>query len=228
MPVTVRILNLLAAVLLVVTVAWGTAIYSSLPNLLPTHWDAAGEADAFSQKGFWSVFGVLLLAAAMSVGMVMMQHFIANRKESLPVERRTYLLGLSYTNFAVTAIMVWLAFMSWYALRPGIWFTLAVILLGLPALLIVGFNMNAMIKEREAKPGGDPSSNPKFWLLGGLLYRNPDDPRTIVPKPPHTGVGATFNLATTGGKVIAVLLGLLLVGSLAALFIAMFIGACES
>lgn len=65
--------------------------------------------------------------------------------------------------------------------------------------------------------------DPQYWVLGGMFYRNPADPRTIVPRPPHLGTGGTFNLATPGGRLIVALLVLLLIGTLLLPFIIILI-----
>lgn len=79
----------------------------------------------------------------------------------------------------------------------------------LPVLLIVGLYFNRISAERKALASeSEPSLNPDYWVLGGMFYRNPNDPRTMVPKPPHTGVGMTFQPGVTrrqtdGGSVTA-------------------------
>ncbi|MBM3268727.1 MAG: SdpI family protein [Candidatus Sericytochromatia bacterium] len=55
----------LQIVLVALMVVAGAALYPSLPDRLPMHWDVAGRIDRWADKTFWSVFFQPLLAAGM-------------------------------------------------------------------------------------------------------------------------------------------------------------------
>lgn len=52
----------------------------------------------------------------------------------------------------------------------------------------------------------------KYWLLGSMFYKNPDDPALFVAK--RVGVGYTINIGRTAGKVIMILTALIIIFSL--------------
>ncbi|WP_442970886.1 DUF1648 domain-containing protein [Romboutsia sp. 1001713B170207_170306_H8] len=41
--------------------------YNSLPDVIPTHWGFSGQPDAFSQKSFFSVFGIVLMSIGIGI-----------------------------------------------------------------------------------------------------------------------------------------------------------------
>ena len=41
--------------------------YNSLPDIIPTHWGFSGQPDAFSQKSFFSVFGIVLMSIGIGI-----------------------------------------------------------------------------------------------------------------------------------------------------------------
>lgn len=207
------IMNLLAAVLLLGTLAWGIALYPGLPDVIPSHWNAAGEADGFSEKSLWSVFGTLLIGAVSFLGVLATQLLLNNRPWLVPAEERAYSIGLGYVNLSMTLIFCWAALMSWLDLNAGPLFMVLSIMAGLPVLVIIGLHLPKIREQRKALHGpAEPSMDPQYWVWGGMFYRNPADPRTIVPRPPHMGVGGTFNLASRGGRLAVWLSVLLLIG----------------
>lgn len=213
-------MHCVAAVILVAMGAWGMALYASLPDQIPTHWDAAGVADAFSEKGVASVFGPLLIAAGIFV-LVLALHLSTGRVGHVAkAERRALELTLGYVNLSMSAIFAWVSYSGWFQLSLGPLFLAFSLLAGLPVLVIYGLHYPDIKREREGVTAADePSLDPRHWVLGGLLYSNLDDRRAFVPKPPHTGLGMTINVASMGGRLVLIGLLLLLVLSLALPFI---------
>lgn len=214
------VLHAVAFLLLGAAALWGARLYPGLPDLIPTHWGPSGEPDAFSSKSVWSAFGALMvgfLLAALLLGV----HLAMRRGDQVgPVERRTYDHSFSYLNLVMAIIFAWVSLASWHGQSLGAPFVLVAALSWLPMLVIVGLNLSGITAERKRLMRPDePSLDPQFWVLGGILYRNPDDPRTWVPKPPHTGVGATLNVASSGGRLVLIALLLLIVGTVALPFL---------
>lgn len=204
-----------ALVLLLTSAVWGATIYSDLPELIPTHWNAAGQADAFSQKSVFSAFGALFAGALLVFLMLTVNVLLGRSRYLVPAERRANELTLGYVNVSMAVLFAWVSVAGWLGLPLGPSFIVVVLLAGLPVLLIIGLHLPTIIKERKAlSDPADPSLDPKFWVLGGVFYNNPNDTRSFVPKPPHTGTGLTMNLASTGGRLALALVLAVLVGSL--------------
>lgn len=199
----------LAVLVLLAMGFWGAALYSSLPEFVPTHWNSGGEADAFGQKSIWTTFGPLLIASVWVLTIAAV-HYALNRSRLLvPAERRVYDLSFGYVNLSLAALFAWVSLSGWYGLELGPLFIAFVLLAGMPVLIIIGFHLPAMTRERKAMMDpNEPSMDPAHWVLGGFFYNNPKDPRAFVPKPPHTGTGVTMNLSSTGGRLA--LIGILL------------------
>jgi len=54
---------IISAVIILLTMVAGIVLWDQLPDKMPTHWNAAGEVDGYSSKGF-SVFGLPLMMLA--------------------------------------------------------------------------------------------------------------------------------------------------------------------
>ncbi|NLG08728.1 MAG: DUF1648 domain-containing protein [Deinococcales bacterium] len=207
-----NVMDALAVLVLVVVGIWGAVLYPQLPETIVTHWDASGEADSFSRKSFWSVFGTLMVGAGMVSVFLVMRLVLARRSNLVPSERRTYALIFGYLNLSMAVMFGSIGLASWYGAQLGPWFMVFALLAGVPVLLILGLNMHTMTEERKKLIGpSEPSHDPQYWVLGGAFYSNPDDPRVFVPRPPHTGMGWTTNLATTGGRMFLIGVGLVVV-----------------
>lgn len=209
-----------AILILVAMGLWGALLYSSLPDLIPTHWNASGEADAFNHKSVGSTFGPLFMAAGL-VLCVLMVHFALSRARYLvPAERRAFDLTFGYVNISLVVIVAWVTYSGWYGLSLGPLFMAFALLAGVPVLIISGLHYPAIMKERKAMADpNEPSMDPRYWVMNGFFYNNPKDPRAFVPKPPHTGTGVTMNLASPGGRLALLAFVLVVVGSLALTFI---------
>lgn len=209
-----------AVLLLLAAVLWGASVYSELPDVMPTHWNLKGEADAFSQKSPLGMFTGLLIGAA-AVLVMLVVNFLVNRVRHLvPAERRANDLVFGYLSLSSAVIFVWVSVAGWYGLSLGAVFLVFALMAGLPVLLIYGMHLSVITRERDALIGPEePSRNRKYWVFGGLFYSNPTDPRAFVPRPPRMGTGVTMNLATPGGRLVLIGVLVVLIGSVALLFI---------
>lgn len=205
------IMSALAALVLVLVTLWGIAIYPQLPATIPVHWNAAGEADRFSDRTITSAFAPLFIGALLFSTMLLSQLLLRDRPWLVPAEQAAYSTGLGYVNLSVSVLVSWGAVSSWFDLQVGPLFLVLSIMSGLPVLIIIGLHLPAIREQRRALEGPEePSMDPRYWVWGGMFYRNPDDPRAVVPRPPHLGTGGTFNLGSRGGLRLAWLTGALL------------------
>lgn len=207
------IFHAFSCLLLLAAVLWGAFIYPTLPASVPVHWGPSGVPDAFGARSIWSAFGPLMLAVGLAVGVFILDAALMRARFTLPSERRAYGLALAYSNLYLTLLFVWISVATWYVLSLGPLFMVLGIVGGLPVLLIVAFHLPAITRERKAlREAGDPSSDPEHWVLGGIFYSNPNDPRAFVPKRRSLGWGMTMNLASPGGRIAAI--GILIIAVL--------------
>lgn len=88
-----RFVLLLAAFVIVWTFGEGVTIWNHLPERIPTHFSFGGEPDAWGGKGVFSVFGLLIVAAAvlLLVGVLALVRF---NPRYWNVPRKEFLMGL--------------------------------------------------------------------------------------------------------------------------------------
>ncbi len=57
---------IITAIIILLPIVAGIVLWDQLPDKMPTHWNAAGEVDGYSSKGF-SVFGLPLMMLAFQI-----------------------------------------------------------------------------------------------------------------------------------------------------------------
>lgn len=227
---------LVALVVLGVVAAIGVAIYPTLPNPLPIHWNAAGRADGYAEKSIWSVFGALLTA----VGLVVLLYVVALASRVSPARvrvggdpqtaaARTHaqlhvmqeLLGWLALVLAlmmgVVALLGWLAPAASGAMSIAV-VAMVVLVFALLVLFLMRYRRASTAASgspavphvtRAATP--DAPDDDRFWKLG-VFYVNRNDPATMVPK--RFGVGWTVNLGSPGGMAVGILIVLIAVAAI--------------
>ncbi len=70
---TDQVLELLGWGVLLALWVWTGTSYSSLPDIIPTHFNAAGEADGFGRKE--SIVGLPLIATLLYIGLTLLNRF---------------------------------------------------------------------------------------------------------------------------------------------------------
>ncbi|WP_328294586.1 DUF1648 domain-containing protein [Kineococcus sp. NBC_00420] len=200
-----------AAALLVATAGFGVLRYPDLPDPFPTHWGGAGEPDAFAAKGFWSVFGPLVVAIGLLALLGVLTRLVhlapvrLRADEAQPLARavaagRTVQDLLAVTAFLVTALVCTLCVDGW--LHP------ARLELLVPALVVFGAGLVVATVVTTVGARGpreaaatDAVDDDRHWR-GGMLYVNRDDPSLFVPK--RVGVGYTINAGHPAGRAISI------------------------
>ncbi|PRY15943.1 DUF5808 domain-containing protein [Kineococcus rhizosphaerae] len=212
-----------SAGVLVATAAFGWTRYDELPDPFPTHWGGAGVPDAYSAKGFWSVFGPLVAGAAVLLFLLVLTRLVrvaplrprAGDADplALPLAReRAAQSLLGSVTLLATALICALAADGWLHPRRLEFFGPALGVFG--AGTVVAVVVCAVRSRVPATPspagGAQAPDDDRFWRAG-LFYVNRDDPALLVPK--RVGVGWTLNFGHRVGAVIGVgLLVLVAVG----------------
>jgi uncharacterized membrane protein len=150
---------LLASLIVIcATAAVGVAVYPTLPAVIPTHWDAAGQVDATSPKSVWSVFTLTLVALGVVLGLYVLS-WLVRVSPGRPVasdtpertaartdaQRHLGTTGLGVISLAlalgmgVTALASWLAPSSPGVMSAALVVTLA-LTLGALAVIVVSYS----------------------------------------------------------------------------------------
>lgn len=199
-----------------VTVVMLTVFYPTVPDPMPVHWGASGEADRFEPKSlprflvnFLLGPVIILLALLFTEAIMSMQSGDITGPGGAKTAKQAYRIwwGYKITSkhvgwylFALN-LMIMLLLMWSYVGRSGrfsfLFFLLAMTILTVIFIRILVREENALEKKypREA---GEPR---RKW---GIFYHAPNDNRVLI----DTGAGSnfTFNLATRGGQIGALLL----------------------
>jgi uncharacterized membrane protein len=222
----------LAAIVLTIAAAVDVALYPTLPDPLPVHFNFAGEPDNWAAKSVWSVFGILMIGAAVVVLLTVLS-VVAARYSSRTQSDDTAdqaALRTRVQRGMLTSLLSQLAFVIALGisaielaqrLLPGARWTVAVFAIGLVILVmvvVIGAVVRARGQLRTANvrdarnPRPDAIDDDQHWK-GGLIYVNRDDPALLVPR--RFGLGWTLNLGRPGGIVVTVLLLVVVIAAVA-------------
>ena len=190
---------------LAVYMAWDT-----IPDPFPTHWNARGEADSFSEKT-WRNMGVMfgmctaiLAAVVAATNALLYQHAKDQRGEQWQVARsrataNAMLNPIGKWMFVLNAVVVISIYLSITQINSSAALLIAAIIIVIALLL---WDMARAQKWLEANYP-DPKISPHMkW---GMFYYNPEDPNMMV----HRDMNSTFNMAHKGSWVaMGALLGI--------------------
>jgi len=216
----------LAAIVLAVTAAVDAALYPSLPDPIPVHFNLSGEVDRWAAKSVWTVFGMLMIGAAMVVLLSVLSVIAARynaRTQSddtadqaalrTRVQRNMLTSLLAQLSFAIALGISGIELTQ--RLAPGVTWPVALFVIVLVVVIMAVVIGNVFRGRAQLRPANvrDPQSprpdavdDDEHWK-GGIFYVNRDDPALMVPR--RFGLGWTVNLGRPAG--IALTVALLLV-----------------
>ncbi len=219
---------LMPILIVVVSAVIGVIRYPDLPDPLPVHFDANGIANRWAAKSIGSAFTVVFVQAGLTavlcgIGVLVFRgpadvdparpaasvrahrEFVARLGRGFVFFAALLDLGLLATDWAL-----WTGAQEAGAMLP---LTLGPILVGVALLVIIIVQRNRE-PEPDEHTGLSHRDDDSNWI-GGVLYRNPNDPSWFVQR--RFGFGWTVNignrvaLVTCVGLTIVVLaFGLLL------------------
>lgn len=218
---------LLPALVVAATAVVGVLRYPGLPDTLPVHY-AGGTADRFAPKSVGSAFGLVFVQAALTVILCVSSVLVSRGPADIDPARpaasaRAHRKFVSRLGTALIGLAT-LVDLGLFAAAWAIWdaspdtglvlpLTIGPVVLGVALLVAVVAG-----RDRGREPGehtGLVHRDDDARWIGGVLYRNADDPSWFVPR--RFGVGWTVNvgnrvaLVTCLGLTAAiVLLGILL------------------
>jgi uncharacterized membrane protein len=189
--------------------------YPQLPERIPTHWNAAGQADGWHPKSPWPLISILLMMGFMHVLLLWLLVGMAQVRVRLPAERteeyraareRYMCMWVNFTNamrFTIFLIFFGIVWASLFGIesqaRGGVPPGMVLVFVGTVGLfasvawlLVKALRLRAKMRE-IAGPGTMESVAPTEGWLGGMIYCNRSDPAVWVEK--RIGVGWTLNFA---------------------------------
>ena len=186
--------------------------YPSLPDVVPVHWNVAGEADRWAKKDFSSVFFLPALAAFLQVFWIILKQDIIQARFRVPAEQAEAVLSLKEISLQANVGLVdWcrlivgvlLGTVSLLILSPVvpsladalnifIWVSLVLMLSGMAFYLYRMILASREIKSLTGQVTFQTADEMQGWT-NGLFYYNRQDTAFMVEKP--GGVGYTINFA---------------------------------
>jgi uncharacterized membrane protein len=149
----------------------GAVVYPYLPSPIPTHWGISGQADAFSPKGFWSVFLIPVISLAL-YGLLLVVPIVDPKRANIAKSLRGYnivldaIIGLQVVIFIST---------TFAAFKPG-FDVVRIMLLAMGAMFLVlgrvmkDVKQNFTIGVRVSWTLADEVVWEKTNRLGGRLF----------------------------------------------------------
>lgn len=205
--------SILCAIPLVITLLvciYTASKYNSMPDIIPTHWGISGEPDAYSQKSFSTVFGVIFMSIL--AGLIIYFSSILSLKTRAKLNtdnvNESKKLHLDYLNkmsitFLLLNLSIALLFIeSLIAMVNSSNLNLFTMIFATTLLIVSSIYQVYLYYKSPSKSKNAVYSiddNDDNWLFGSI-YNNPNDPSLFVQK--RFGVGWTVNIGTTKGKLI--------------------------
>lgn len=199
------------AVLLLVTV-----YYPRLPDPMPIHWNAAGEADGFQPKSLGGFLGLLLIGPG-----IMLLTLLGAM--AMVVMQSGHITGMGGAKTANEAHRTWLGYQSmmnhlgWYIFLLNLLVMVMLVrsyggvshpleLTGFLVILTIltGLFLHTLLKEQKAAEEKYPKPEQERGKTWGIFHNDPADKRILV----DTGGGTnfTFNVGRPVGRILAILL----------------------
>lgn len=205
--------SILCAIPLVITLLvciYTASKYNSMPDIIPTHWGISGEPDAYSQKSFFTVFGVIFMSilAGLIIYFSSILSLKARAKLNTDNVNESKKLHLDYLNkmsitFLLLNLSIALLFIeSLIAMVNSSNLNLFTMIFATTLLIVSSIYQVYLYYKSPSKSKNAVYSiddNDDNWLFGSI-YNNPNDPSLFVQK--RFGVGWTVNIGTTKGKLI--------------------------
>lgn len=185
--------------------------YTQLPDVVPIHWNVAGEADGFAKKGLSIVFFIPLLSAFLQVFLVIFKQDIIQARFRVPADQAEKVLSLKEISLQANVGLV-----DWCRLNIAVllgtvgsltltsilpvavflniltWTSLLILLSGLGFYIYRIILVNREIKSLTGQITFQTADEMKGWT-DNLFYYNPNDMAFMIEKP--GGIGYTVNFA---------------------------------
>lgn len=199
--------------------------YDRLPEMIPTHFNIQGQADAWSEKSLLtaltpSLVNLLLLVTilASNIALLSAKQKLepADPEGSLNRYLKARKIWTYYLGGMTLAFIAPIQFGSTDMMFGGeglagafVWIILGVTVLTIVGAIVIGVKVGTVGEKLSGAGVASFDADDDRWKLGGLVYYNKEDPAAFVPK--RLGVGMTINVGSPGGRLAMVILVLLIV-----------------
>jgi uncharacterized membrane protein len=188
--------------------------YPEFPDVVPVHWNAAGQADGWEKKSFFSVFFPAMLAFWLQIFFLILKQDIIQARLRVPAEDAETILslkeislranvglidwcrlfgGILLTTTSLLIISTVTAIPLSSVLNTVIWTSVVLLISGIGFCLYRITQVNREIKSITGQIIFQTAEEMKGWNTAGLFYYNTNDAAFMIEKP--GGVGYTFNFA---------------------------------
>jgi uncharacterized membrane protein len=215
---------LIPAIIIVINILICFNVYHKVPDMIPEHWNALGQANRWVKKYYKSILIVPLLQCFITISMFLSykvigwskQQISASNPEKSKKQSRIFRYVWSVYMIAITIIInLFFTFLNLNRLQviESNSNVIKISTLGLMCIIFIG---SLMVIIRTGQGGSriklgnieDNSSNlidrddDKYWKLGSSFYVNKDDPALFIEK--RFGIGWTMNFGRIESIVITV------------------------
>ncbi|MFI9382566.1 DUF1648 domain-containing protein [Kutzneria sp. NPDC052558] len=211
---------LLPVAIVVASAVIGAIRYPDLPDPLPMHFDADGVANRWVPKSVGSAFTVVYIQAGLTVLLSGLAVLISRGPADVDPARpaasvrahREFVVRLGKGLVALTALADLGLFATDWSIWDGSRATDALLPLTLGPILVGVALLVLIVVQRNKDDGADEGTglshrdDDRNWV-GGIIYRNADDPSWFVQR--RFGVGWTVNF---GNPAALITCGALTVG----------------
>jgi len=196
--------------------------WDAVPARFPTHWNLAGQPDAWTAKSVGGVFRGVSLGLVVCATMFFMSYWVVNwtrlprvtgqEGEQSRRARRVNLIATLASEYLVALLFAWTLTVAMFV-EPGSRLRLPLAFRVAPfALVLLGgaaIRVTRRVVASDGAPVGDTTPDAR-WIFG-RLYFNQADPALFVEK--RIGLGYTLNLGNPWAWLVIVVVG----GSVASL-----------
>ena len=223
-----RLWFLAYAVIIIVTIAVGVYLYSSLPGLIPIRTDASGvvtyEAKSIKHIIFMPAIQIVV-AGAFALGYYSIKKArpelsakaVARTVAQNTKHRYAWSGYIVFSGLAMVALFFFVQ-LEMFSVLSGITMIATFVLAGLMiigaiALALLLGQSGSRVKAADGE-GAEKTLNrddDKYWKMG-MFYVNRDDPSLFVEK--RFGIGFTLNFGRPLGWIVLAVIAIIIVGSI--------------
>jgi uncharacterized membrane protein len=214
---------LVSALVILFTLYIGFKYYDLLPEIVPTHWDFAGEVNGYMLKSpriiyampkFQIFFLMIFFTLYKIIGWGKQQLNTSNPQQSKDKNKRFRYIWSGYMIFAVTMLSLLFLYINLIIFQVVQLSGKSIIIMIFIIIIIlvdvfIGLSIytgqggsRLKIKDTEVAPGKMLDRNDDNHWKFGIFYINKDDPTIFIEK--RFGVGWTVNFGRPQGILLAV------------------------
>lgn len=201
--------------LIAVTASYLAITYAAAPSIIPTHFDAAGNPNAFSTKSIGSYF-MLVWTQLFLYALITFLSVLTVRAKAQPgAADETFRRRMLRYLFGVKTLMIAMMGVLAYAVAQSalngysntnwiLWVVIGVVVVVLGGAIWLGITTG----QGGSRLGGNSANttdrlDDRYWKLGGI-YTNPNDPAIFVER--RFGLGWTINFGNPRALLVLALI----------------------